>query len=388
LAASGCDAGVPVINRHPSALRTQAPPPDRLLYPKLQALRGIAACVLVFYKSPVTLGSLATAFMIHAYLFVDLFFVLSGFVLCHAYGLAIGRGLSFGRFMGLRLARVYPLHLAMLLAFVAYELLRRYFLQGEPQAARSVEAFLSNLLLIQSLGVHDLLTWNTPSWSISVELYTYVLFFVALKTLDVAQSWRFPLIVVLLAYGAIALAGHSHLNITYDLGFVRCVGGFYLGILVYRTQAVWRLWLSGWVGRAEWLALIALGILISCSGLGLGVQYLAILGFAFAIAVFALSQPSWLSALLCSRPLQWLGDVSYSIYMVHYLVWVLIEAIVFGQLGWEPEAVRGFDALALNSLAFGMTLVASAISYRLIEVPPRQWLKARFARADSAGPSL
>jgi len=92
--------------------------------------------------------------------------------------------------MLLRLGRLYPLHIAILAAFIGIELLRyRYsgLLVGEMgdkfSGARTITAIVTNVFLVQSLGVHSMLTWNLPSWSISVEFYTYAVFAIALVLL-------------------------------------------------------------------------------------------------------------------------------------------------------------------------------------------------------------
>ena len=129
----------------------------------------------------------------HSFLFVDFFFVLSGFVIAGSYRAKLLDGFSIWHFMLLRLGRLYPLHVAILVVFIGIELLRFRFsgtLGGQNgdkfTEAHSIKSIVTNLLLIQSLNIHKTLTWNLPSWSISVEFYAYAVFAISLS--DVSST--------------------------------------------------------------------------------------------------------------------------------------------------------------------------------------------------------
>ena len=85
----------------------------------LDALRGIAALAIVVYHLDDRLGW--PFWFDNFYLGVDLFFVLSGFIIYAVYGDAIESGSAYARFLWLRIARIYPLHLATLLGFVVLQ---------------------------------------------------------------------------------------------------------------------------------------------------------------------------------------------------------------------------------------------------------------------------
>jgi len=110
-------------------------------------------------------------FVRNAYLFVDLFFVLSGFVITHAYSDRIDDGRSFARFVVRRFGRVWPLHISILAVFIIVEIMKlvavsslgvlgRYAPFTGPAAVSSI---LTNALLIHSFGLDGKLTWNHPS---------------------------------------------------------------------------------------------------------------------------------------------------------------------------------------------------------------------------------
>ena len=138
----------------------------------LTGLRGIAAIQVMVYhfewSVPVT-GPL-TAFLNHGYLCVDLFFILSGFVMATVYGHWSEPGWTWAKyhtFLAHRIARIYPLYVFLLggivIGFAAG--LMRY------PPAPTPRLLLTNLLLIQSLTRDQSI--NDPTWSISTEWVVY-----------------------------------------------------------------------------------------------------------------------------------------------------------------------------------------------------------------------
>lgn len=136
----------------------------------LDGMRGVAALF-------VAVGHYIGGFP--SYLAVDFFLLLSGFVLAHRY--LYSGAVSFREFVVARLARLYPLHLLALFAFAGVYLLR--FRHWPNYADGNVFTFIVNLLLLQNVGLTPTeLTWNVPSWSISVEFWVNLLFFAFITT--------------------------------------------------------------------------------------------------------------------------------------------------------------------------------------------------------------
>src|ERR1017187_9585721 len=204
----------------------------------LDAWRGLSAALVAMFHLVAFSHIYDSPFLRHSFLFVDFFFVLSGFVITASYRTKLLAGFSFWNFMLLRWGRLYPLHIAILAAFIGIELLRyRYsgLLGGEMgdkfSGARTITAIVTNVCLIQSLGVHSMLTWNLPSWSISVEFYTYAVFAIALLFLR-QLTYIFVAFVVLLA-PILLLRFVGNINTDYDFGFIRCLMGFFVGVACY-----------------------------------------------------------------------------------------------------------------------------------------------------------
>ena len=148
----------------------------------LDSFRGIAAvCVVIFHMHIV--GSITElAFFRASSLFVEFFFVLSGFVLAHTYGF---RNISFKRFILSRTFRLYPLHLFMFIIFVFLEFSKLlaykygFVFNNIPfTGEKALIEIIPNLLFLQSwLPFTESLSWNYPAWSLSVEYYMYIIFF-------------------------------------------------------------------------------------------------------------------------------------------------------------------------------------------------------------------
>lgn len=152
----------------------------------LTAWRGIAAVLVVlFHLDEIFSTRLAAHFALgpftrlveRGYAFVDLFFILSGFVIAHVYGQRVLlEARALGRFLALRLGRIYPMHLVVVFILALDPLSR--LLTGDASAFtgnRSGWSLVTELLLLDSIGLHDGLTWNEVSWSVSAEWFSYLL---------------------------------------------------------------------------------------------------------------------------------------------------------------------------------------------------------------------
>src|SRR5260370_10144867 len=295
----------------------------------LDAWRGLSACFVALFHLQAYSHLYEFSLLRHSYLFVDFFFVLSGFVITANYRAKLLSGFSVWQFMFLRFGRLYPLHFATLVALVRLEVVRYRFdglLGGEVghkfSGPHSVQAIVTNILLIQSLHVHDGLTWNMARWSVSVEFYTYAIFAIALLFL---RSWIYLFIAFVVVIAPIFLfifAGH--IDVQYDFGIIRCVLGFFIGFICYDLYIIMK---QGNSFRNHTFAIVT-SAEIACVGLitsfvcfcGDGPPSLAAPA-VFGLAVFTFSfEGGFVSKILKARPFVFLGALSYSIYMVHVLV--------------------------------------------------------------------
>ena len=364
------------------------PPPSRAFFHALESLRGIAALgvVLVHIAFAWTFPFYDFGLIRNGYLMVDVFFVLSGFVICHSYGSRIETGQDAARFVWVRFGRLYPLHLTFLFVFLGFEVAKyigetQYSLMAHSRAFTSNNAFsfLSNLLLIQGLGIHDKDTYNLPAWSISTEFYAYIIFAASLLLFKTRVAM--VLISGLLIFASITLDSGK-----LDHHIFRCVEGFFVGVITYHCYEAWpqryfaKLKHKWHMDSPGIFSFAGVMIFVAMKG-GSGIDTLILPLVAVLILSIAATPKGRLNTILEVAPLRWVGKVSYSIYMVHMaVIWSLAQVL---RLGLQtprsidgngnplltPHPLTGFLFLAA---AITCTLLISHVTYTYIEDPCRR----------------
>jgi peptidoglycan/LPS O-acetylase OafA/YrhL len=350
----------------------------------LTGIRGIAAWLVVFYHVRASVNQIVPQPVIDlfakGYLAVDLFFVLSGFVLWYTYGERLHEG---GRaqawpFLWRRFARVWPLHAFVLALFVALAL--ALVATGNPNPRYPLGELPLHFLLIQNWGFTDHLRWNDPAWSISTEFAAYLAFpFIAAAARWERLGSAMLLAIALALCAAIAAlfsaAGtHSLGEHIVTFGLWRCLAEFSLGIV---ACLLWRRW-YGLAGTAGWAAIACIAVLALGVLLRLPETMFAPAAFFTGILALALDR-GIVSRALSSRVAVYLGDISYSTYLAHFLLWIVFKMAFVGhdlQIGWAGLA--GYIALVA---------AASVVLYHGVEKPAQTWLNARRPRW-ARGPKL
>ena len=344
----------------------------------LTALRFFAALwVVLFSYWPKLSGAVVPAFVTKGYLGVELFFILSGFILCHVYLRGFGeQRFSYGGFLWNRLARIYPLHLATCLGLIGLAL-------AAAAAGVSVDASLldwpslpANLLLLHAWGLAPMAAFNHPSWSISAEAFAYLSFplFALIAWRLRGRPWLFLGLAV--AFAALlyplfeAAAGFPLTLATIKWGALRIVPCFLLGCALH---AVWR---SGATVRWNNLGLLLASLAGVASSASLGApDAVTVLGLGGVILALAGTAQAG-SPLLSSRPLSYLGEISYSIYMV-CVPWEIVFVNGASRALGLPD--KTLPAPLWIALVLGVVPLAAA-SYHLIEKPAREAMKSWAAR--------
>ncbi|HTQ27706.1 MAG TPA: acyltransferase [Puia sp.] len=363
----------------------------------LTPLRGIAALLVAIFHFEMAIARFVpaarTMFFEKSYLMVDLFFVMSGFIMFHVYGenfRSAIRKTDLRKFIVARFARIYPLHLftLLLLVFLVYVVLGP---ATQPASIEAPWAILTNFLLLQAYGIHHIYTWNIPSWSISAEWAAYLLF--PLLALFLGRKGKAAIIVlclsVPLAYLSImyllprfnpynpAIPVPHNINSTYDWGFLRGIAGFITGMLMYFLYRR-----PGWKRffRGDMPGLLVLLFLIAA--LHFAVNDLLVVAL-FAALVLAFACNDGYIQVVCSKSLlQYLGDISYSIYLMQIFLQVPFAH------GWRLPGVTGFgrgkQSIAFSSgflycLLYLLLLVGiSSITYYAVERPCRRYINRRW----------
>jgi len=346
----------------------------------LESIRGLAALMVVIHHVPDWNPHIHDIrFIRNGYLLVDLFFVLSGFVIYNAYADKLATLPQLIRFQFLRFGRLYPVHLLFLMVFVVIEV-SKYFAQSRyglampnntPFKENGWAAFIEQVFLLQAIGpTGNALTFNTAAWSISVEFYTYLIF-----GLTVLFAARFKHVIFLIF--VCAAVGLLLAKATFgSTDLVRCIAGFFTGCLTALVSQKLTLRLHPAVSAATFLALIVFLAVRSNSYF----NSLTYLLTAVLILSLTHSKDGWLHSLLRLKFLTWLGTISYSIYMCHTaVVWVINQ--VFRVALKRPVLFlddRVTPQLPLVETLIGYVLVVLCVllvshwSYKLVEGPLRQ----------------
>ena len=297
-------------------------------------LRGIAALYVVLFHLWLwhmpEIGGHAAVFLNHGFLMVDLFFVLSGFVMAMTYGSTFSQSWAvkpYLVFLARRVARVWPTYMfATLLTITLYLIFPRLNGEGLPFTPGILAAHFT---MTQAFGLYH--SYMGLTWSVSTEWGAYLVFpliaMLALRSLKGSALMAIAgyAAVLWLAYGPVLgwvdtqgdpdkLLGLWKGDTFFPL--IRCFADFTLGSATFYVVANY--------SRAE--------AFLSKNWVQ-GVMLVALLGSffipksdCFAVLLFPLlvislsSDNGWVSKLLCIKPLQRLGDVSYSLYLVHLVV--------------------------------------------------------------------
>ena len=306
----------PPVAAIPRARHRLDQPPHRFLV--LDGFRGLAAGGIVLYHVATALGLHALAG--RAYLAVDFFFVLSGFVLAHAYEERLRTGtITPTRFLSIRFARLWPMAAAGSLLGCAATIAR---FEGMPFRAASafeivVAAAFASLLLPDLMPGTPAFPLNPPHWSIFLEVaanYVYAFIAPLLSTRLLASGVAVS--AVWLASDTLTFGNANH------IASARVAYGFFVGVLIYRS------WLRGMRPtflRAAPLAVVLTAALFSPSILGsAGTDTISqLIVFPTIVWVGASASPGKVAA-LCRVG----GTISYPLYVVHYPVLMAVLAAI------------------------------------------------------------
>jgi peptidoglycan/LPS O-acetylase OafA/YrhL len=338
----------------------------------LTGVRGVAAAVIVAYHfGDVQLygGGTAAYYRIpHGYLPVDLFFMLSGYVIGLTYKDAFGSGYlqNYATFMLKRVARLYPAYIAIGLLYVAKIAAG---LSGQDTLSMfSPSDIVGNLLMMTGWGLH-IQPLIGVSWAASAEMGSYLLL-PLLLSVTVRRSRLLCGLAVLAALAAIvavSLSGRGSsgpLDVVNGNSFyplLRAVAGFTLGLAIFRFSSV--LDRMSMTAQDVLLTAVLVAILVTeIREAGDRVLYLL-----FIPLVAVLARDGRLAQILFGNALVYrLGIISYSIYLIHPLF------VSFAVRAWRYFGESETAYLAASAVCFVAIWLLSELSYRLIEMPGRK----------------
>lgn len=357
----------------------------------LDAMRGLAALLVVLYHLRWDWHGYGLVPVRHGFYAVDFFFVLSGFVMAATYG-TIRTPVDLVRFTIKRAGRLLPLHFAVLAAFLAVEILFSLAESVGLSAGRPAFVGFTGLtpLLAQATMTFGLIPgldwlWNHPCWSIAVEFWTYMLFGLTVLILTRWRSWVWAFLSGV-GLAAVALTPEG-LAATSGSAIFRCLLSFFLGALVHTAYAHLR---TRNLAPGTNLQIAATALALTVASFRADSAVSLIIPFAFAALILCLAfDEGGLAQILAARPLVRLGDLSFSIYLVHVPIWFAVENVLrigasAGATWLLPDAGSEIpvmvsplgSALAADALVLAyvcMVLVVSTWTRKRIERPARLW---------------
>ncbi|RKR14641.1 peptidoglycan/LPS O-acetylase OafA/YrhL [Maribacter vaceletii] len=373
----------------------------------LSALRGIAAIMVVTLHFHFFLGGLVpyknAGLVDKLYLMVDLFFILSGFIMCYVYETSFTTRVTrkkYKSFLIARLARIYPLHIITLFAkvimFITVVLIGKFHLLSDlGKHIYRLDAIPVQLVFLQTIGIYNFDTWNAPAWSLSAEWWAYVIFpflFIMFRKLGF-KNWWVGGILVILGWLSIEFLlaplepffnfplnpNHKTLDVNWHYGTIRGIVGFMAGMIV------WQLFKTSkgkkWIRNGWFLS----GVLVLCLISMQFKWYDTITVFLFTPLILSLAYGSKnANYFLGLRLFQKLGKWSFSIYIWH-MIFMDIILLYFRfqsseKLGGLIRPIKGtyVEKWTYFILCVAFICFMANLSYRYIETPTRNWIKNKF----------
>ena len=341
-------------------------------YWTLDAMRGVAALAVFCLHAGALINPVRLP---HAYLAVDLFFLLSGFVIDHAYRDRLASGMSVRAFVVARYVRLYPLYLVGMAVGASAAMVAMLAGRGVLSGTGYGIALVSGLLMLPSPtwpGDASLVPFNYPGWSLLFEMAINIAFAMTWRW------WRLPVLVPFVVAAGFALCWTSWTYGSIDfgamwlhpwIGFVRVTFAFTLGVVLHRAMPV-----RPYLGLAAWpVPFLAIPLFL---GFGGAEGDLLIILFAFPILILlaATVEPT------AGRPVfALLGTVSYPLYVIHIPLMQLLERAMT-VLRIDKAAVAPWAGLALGGFVVALAWALD----RWYDVPVRRWLTMRLKDRASA----
>ncbi|KRE51054.1 acyltransferase family protein [Paenibacillus sp. Soil724D2] len=346
----------------------------------LDSLRGIAAIGVAFFwhyqhfkpEGGYPFSHIGYWFYHFGWNLVDFFFVLSGFIFTYVYKQKISeRKLLFQEFSVLRLSRLYPLHIVTLLVvaiiqFIRYISIHNFYIYQY----NDVYHLILNLLFIQHGWFELGFSFNAPTWSISSEVVAYILFFFIIY-----YSKYYKLFFIAMIFLGLTIY-HAKLNSPFfNEGIARVLIGFFIGCLTCDF--------NNYLGELikKYLVLIGIGVIIILSVIAsifyghkvLGDWALVYTIMYYPIIIILLLNIGLLRGILSLKPFAYIGEVSYSIYLWHFPLQLMVNTLDnILELHINYSSKKVFIGFVL------LTLIVSIISFEFFEKPFSKFLRRRF----------
>ncbi len=341
---------------------------------QLDGLRGVFAVLIIAHHHNAFPKSIFydNFFVVNAGLYVDFFFVLSGYVIAKNYIDRINTSEEFFSFLKKRFIRLYPLLFFTEIVFLFFNVIGdRSTLKNVPMGTGYyINTITDTLTFMGSTPIFG--SWiglNYPSWSISSEMISYLIFGLVLL---VFRKWKYITFGVISLLSIAFIINYGEYMLAYDYGFIRGILCFSAGIFTFK-------YLQNFKKSTTWaefpylmILLIALYI-VHHWDLHLERLIFPVI-FAAGIVVFS-NSTGVITKFLNSKPIQFLGEISYSIYLNHAIVLILLNVLLFRYLKLPSNEIMILISL-LASIA--ITIIYSKFTYQYVEKGIGNYLRKKW----------
>jgi peptidoglycan/LPS O-acetylase OafA/YrhL len=345
----------------------------KIMFDTFNGIRGVAAILIAFRHCLFLFPGWVFP---NSYLAVDLFFVLSGFVIANAYEQRLAGGLSPGGFMQIRLDRLYPLYaLGLALGIVSILLTWALGLDARWSGGAFLISVVLGTLLLPTLHPwnDEIFPFNPPSWSLFFELLINYLY---ARTYRFMSARRYAVVVAIFAVVLFRLhhqgknlgEGHSW-DFFFDVGVARVVYCFTVGLVLFRLPRFSRTssWLSALI-----LVLVAATLMTQTANF-----YFPLIAVTLWLPMLVLAAANIEPGAKFGMISRFLGRISYPLYMIHAPIAVMVGAIITRAGIVHISAWAGVGFLATM-------VVLAAAADRYYDRIVRGWLARRAQRKAAA----
>lgn len=348
---------------------------------KLDGLRGIFSFMIIFfhYDSRILPEFISQNFIkTGAWIFVEFFFVLSGYVISYNYDNLSTKN-EFWIYLKKRFIRLYPLLFFTVILYFLFELLGntllKSFINTPVEVIDLVIATIDSLLFTNSTPLFGDTDggMNSPSWSISAEMISYILF--GLTTIYFTKKYKTIFYAVLIVISLIIILKFKP---PVNYFFLRAFVSFSLGYILFRVSNS-KIVLKNWVEYLIPISLILVLYVIHDNTFGLAHfngNFTINLIFFLSILIL-LKTNGVITRILDSRFIQFLGKISYSIYLNHLLLITIIPRVFFKILKIEQNT---FSEIGVLIFSCAFILFYSSLTYKYIELKGGKFLKRKLLK--------
>lgn len=355
----------------------------------LDGIRGIAAIMVAFawhyqHFSPETYPFSKLLYWPYhfGWIMVDLFFVLSGFIFYTIYRNKIaGHTLSLRDFVFLRFSRLYPLHWLTLIVVLCFQVFRK--LNGFPSFpshySRNIFLFLLNIPMFQNGWITTVYSYNAPSWSVSIEIMMYLLFFAVFH--NTKETKKYLIYCLLLIYLGIIISLSGDNKAFFNGQVSRGLVGFFIGCITGEIYEYCKT--NKKQGQFFTIfccfAILFLSIVLALFGYGILKNWVVVYTFAFFPAlIIVVLRIKYLSAVFSIKPLEYLGNLSYGIYMLHYPMQLIVKTVdEYCKLGIDYSNKIFFICFSVS------VMIISHLIYYCYEKPIQKYIRNKFIGKNS-----